>query len=88
MLMLLRFVAILNGQGASKNKNIRKKVKSMAAEYLNGRRVVHVRKDGTRQDSMDGVEVPKNISDLVMKCVYEGARELERKKAEGEKVII
>lgn len=58
------------------------------AEYSNGLRVVHVRKDGTRQDSMDGVKVPKNISDLVMKCVYEGARELERKKAKNEKMTI
>lgn len=60
----------------------------MTAEYLGKRRVVHIRKDGTRQDSMEGVKVPKEISDLVMRCVYEGAREIERKKAEGEKVII
>lgn len=60
----------------------------MAEGYSNGLRVVHVRKDGTRQDSMDGVEVPKELSDLVMRCVYEGARELERKKAENEKMAM
>ncbi|MCX4268483.1 MAG: hypothetical protein OSJ62_07435 [Lachnospiraceae bacterium] len=60
----------------------------MAERYLNSLRVVHVRKDGTRQDSMDGVEVPKELSDLVMRCVYEGAREIERKKAENEKMTI
>ena len=27
-------------------------------EYCCGRRVIHVRKDGTRQDSMKGVVVP------------------------------
>ncbi len=60
----------------------------MAEGYSNSLKVVHVRKDGTWQESMDGVEVPKEISDLVMRCVYEGAREIERKKAENEKMTI
>lgn len=59
----------------------------MIAEYSNGLKVVHVRKDGTRQESMDGVEVPKEISDLVMRCVYEGTRGIERKKAECRKEV-
>lgn len=53
----------------------------MAVEYLGNRRIIHVRKDGTRQDSMVGVEVPKDISDLFMRGLYEGAREIEREKA-------
>lgn len=60
----------------------------MAVEYLGNRRIVHIRKDGTRQDSMTGVEVPKEISDLVMRCIYEGAREIERKKEKSEKAIM
>lgn len=46
------------------------------SEYLCGRKVIHIRKDGTRQDSMEGVVVP--VTDATMPFYHMIERAMER----------
>lgn len=58
------------------------------ADYVCGRKVTHIRKDGTKQDSMAGVELPYEdrfvgIVNQVREYWREHAAELEEKKNAG-----
>lgn len=53
-------------------------------EYLCGRKVIHVRKDGTRQESMDGVVVP--VTDATMPFYHMIERAMERKTTKKQEV--